>query len=260
MKESSSEFRDTLQELIDTSSEPMDHPSPDRWLAYHRGELSGDEEALLQEHLARCRDCFELAEGAAAFASPDESPDAEAETAAVWRLLRPQLDPPPDPPRQNVREISAVPRPRPSGGIRLPTSLAAALFLALVGLTVWSLRQRSALEALRAPRPNAPIFDISGGERPIGEELNAPAGPLMLVFHPAEELPVYRLAIRDASTGRELSSYELLPDEDLALTLYLPEGLRPGRYRLELADGSDRQAGRVFETHLLRVTEPGRGD
>jgi hypothetical protein len=81
----------------------------------------------------------------------------------------------------------------------------------------------------------------------------------MLVFHPAEELPVYRLVIRDAATGGELSSHELRLNQDLALTLYFPEGLRPGRYRLELSDGSGGGAGKPLETQLLRVTEAGRG-
>lgn len=264
MGESSSDFRDTLLELIDTSPQPMDHPSPDQWLAYHRGELPAEEEARFQEHLARCRDCFDLAEAAAAFAPPDETAAGqEVETAALWRLLRPQLEPPLAPSLQNVREISAGPRGRPSRGFRLPTVLAATFFVALVGLTAWSLRQQSALEALRAPTPDAPIFDFSAGERlPSAAErtLSAPTGPWMFVFHPADELPVYRLALRDAATGEELGSYALRPDEDLALTLQLPEGLRPGRYRLELSDGSGGRAGRVLETHLLRVAEPGRGE
>ncbi len=252
MRESPSDFRDTLLELIDTSPAPMDHPSPDQWIAYHRGELPAGEEDRLQEHLARCRDCFDLAGAAAAFAQPEEEPGAgeEVETAALWRLLRPQLDLPP----RNVREISAGPR-RSSRGFHLPSTLAALFFVALVGLTAWNLQQRSALEALRAPRPNVPIFDLSAGERLPGQERAMPTGPQVLVLHTTEELPAYRLVIRDAATGRELSSYELRPDEDLALTLYLPQGLRPGRYRLELSDGSGG-----FETQLLRVTEPGRGE
>lgn len=247
---SPSDFRDTLLELIDMSPEPVDHPSPDQWIAYHRGELSADEEARLQEHLVRCRDCFDLAEGAAAFAQPDEATGAgqEVDTAALWRLLRPQLGPFPD----NVREISAGPR-RPSRGVRLLSTLAASLVVALGGMTAWNIRQQNALEALRMPRP-VPIFDIAAGERLTGQELTMPAGPRMFVFHPDEELPVYRLVIRDAVTGRELSSTELRPDEDLALTLYLPEGLRPGLYRLELADGSGGRAGKVLEAHRLRVT------
>jgi hypothetical protein len=264
--ESSSDFRDTLLELIDASPEPMDHPSPDQWIAYHRGELPAGEEARLQEHLARCRDCFDLAEGAAAFAQPDEEPGAgqEVETAALWRLLRPQLAPQPAPPSpENVREISARPRPRASWRFRLPTALAALFFVVLVGLTVWNLNQQSVLKALQTPKPNAPIVDFSAGERlaaPASAEKTLSASTGMLVFHPADELPVYRLALRDAATGRELGSFELRPDEDLALTLQLPAGLQPGHYRLEIADGAGGGKGKVLETHLLRVTEPDRGD
>ena len=261
MAESSSDFRSTLLDLIDTSPEPMDHPSPDLWIAYQRDELSADEEARLQEHLARCRDCFDLAEGAAAFAEPDEEPGTgqEVESAALWRLLRPQLDPA----RQNVREISSGSRQRPSWGGRLPMYLAASFFVALVGMTVWNLRLR---DAQRAPRPNVAIVDFAAGERlptaPGAAErtLSASTSPWVLMFHPDSDLPAYRLTLRDEAAGRVWGPYELRPDKDFALTLQLPEGLRPGLYRLELSDGSGRQAGRVLETHLLRVTEPGQGE
>ncbi len=265
MGESSSDFRDTLVELIDASPEPMDHPSPDQWIAYHRGELAAEEEARFQEHLVRCRDCFDLAAAAAEFAPPDEEPGAgqEVDTAALWRLLRPQLGPPPDPPPQNVREISAGARRRPSRWSRLPTALAASFFVALIGLTAWNLRLQSALEVLRAPKPDIAIVDFSGGERlsTSGEKtLTASTGPWIFVFHPAEELPVYRLALHDAATGRALWSVPMRLDEDHALKLQLPEGLRPGRYRLELSDGSGGGAGKPLETQLLRVTEAGRGE
>jgi hypothetical protein len=249
--ERSSDFRDTLLELMETSPEPTDHPSPDRWLAYQRGELSAEEEARLQEHLARCRDCFDLAGAAAAFAHPDAEPEAgeEVETAALWRLLRPRLDP--GTPSRSVREVPAAPR-RPSWRSRLPTTLAASFFVALVGVTVWSLRLRSTVEALRAPRPNALILEIPSGERAAdGREPTLPAGPGMLVLHPAEELPAYRLAIRDGAAGRVLVQAELRLNRDRALTLDLPAGLPPGRYRMELSDG----AGKVLETRLLRVAE-----
>jgi hypothetical protein len=249
MEESPSDFRGTLLELIEMSPEPMDHPSADQWIAYQRGELSTDEEARLQEHLARCRDCFDLAAAAADFAQADGEPDAsqEMETAALWRLLRPQLDPP----ARNVRNFADGPR-RPSLGFRLPMTLAATFFVALVGMTAWNLQLQSNREALRAPRPNAPIFDIAPDERgPAGQELTMPAGPQMLVLHPTDQLPVYRLTIRDAATGRG-TSYKLRLSRDFALTLYLPNGLPPGRYQLELSDG----AGKVRETHLLRVTTP----
>jgi Putative zinc-finger len=256
MEERASEFSDTLLELIEASPEPVDHPSPEQWIAYHRGELADDEAARLQEHLVRCRDCFDLAAGAAAFAQPDEEPNAgqEVETAALWRLLRPRLAPSSP---GNVRAISPGPRRRPSWGSRLPSLLAASFFVALVGLTAWNLRQRSVLEALRQPQPNAPIFDIGSVERaPGGREWTVPARPLMLVLRPSKELPAYRLVIRDDAAGREISSHELRPNQDLVLTLYFPE-LKPGRYRLEI---SSARGGGVLETRLLRVTAADRGD
>jgi len=258
---SSSDFHDTLLELIDTSPEPMDHPTPDQWIAYQRGELPAAEEERLQEHLVRCRDCFDLAEAAAAFAKADDEPGAgqELESAALWRLLRPQLEPP-ETARQNVREISDHPRRRSSWTFRLPTYLAASFFVMLLGLSAWSFQMRSTREALRAPQPNVPIGEIPGGDRAVaGHELTVPNGTRMFVFYPAVEAAVYRLVIRDAATGRELSSIDgLRPNKVPALTLYLPEGLRPGLYRLELSDGGGGKAGEVLETHLLRVAEPGR--
>jgi len=250
MAERSSDFRDTLLELIEESPEPMDHPSPDRWLAYHRGELPEDEETRLQEHLARCRDCFDLAEAAAAFAEP-EKPDAgqEVETAALWRLLRSQLGPSVG----NVRSISAGRRGRPLWRFRLASTLAASLFVALVGL---NLQQRSEIAALHAPQPNVAFVDLPSGERAAGgREQTVPAGTRMLVFSD-KDLPAYWLAIREAATGKEVWSGELRPNRDSVLTLLLPEKFRPGRYRLEL---SDARGGKVLEMHLLRVTE-GRGD
>jgi hypothetical protein len=242
----------------------MDHPTADEWIAYQRGELPAGEEERLQEHLVRCRDCFDLAGAAAAFAQSPEEPgaDQEVETAALWRLLRPQLDPP-EPARQNVREISDHPRWRSSWRFRLPEYLAASFFVMLVGLGVRDLHQQSTIEALRAPKPNLLISEFSAGERaakPLGftETLSARTG--LLVLHPSEELPVYRLTLRDAATGKPLWSYELRPDKNLALTLQLPEGLRPGEYRLELADGAGGREGKVLETHRLRVTEAGRRD
>jgi hypothetical protein len=262
---SSSDFRDTLVELIDTSPEPMDHPSPDQWIAYHRGELADDEEARLHEHLVRCRDCFELAGAAAAFAQPEEEPSAgeEMETAALWRLLRPQLDPPPAPSPENVREISAGPRARPSWRFRLPSTLAAVFFVGLVGLSAWNVSLQSTVKALKAPQPNVPIVEFSPGERlPIftgtpEKTLSAP-GPWMLMLHPIDELPVYRLTLRDAATDRELGSYEERLNANLALTLHLPD-LPPGRYRLELSDGSGGRKGRTIETHLVEVKGMGQG-
>ncbi|HBL26330.1 MAG TPA: hypothetical protein DD490_05790 [Acidobacteria bacterium] len=214
-----SAFRAALRDLVESAPEPEDHPSADQWLAYQRGTLPAAEEERLQEHLVRCRDCFDLAEGAAAFAAEDAA-DA--------------------PPR------------RTSWQSRLPLALAASLFVGMVGLTVWNLALQRELTDLRAPQPNPLIFDFAAGERlPTADAetvLPATPGPWVLVFHPASEQPVYRLTLFEAAGGVRYSG-ELRLDQNLTLTLHLPEGLPPGRYRLELADGS----GGVLETHRVRV-------
>jgi hypothetical protein len=259
--ENSSDFREAFLELVDsTSPEPADHPSHERWLAYQRGELPAEEEARLAEHLARCRDCCDLVQAADALFGPGEEADAGKEegealaTAALWRLLRPRLF--------SVREISAGRAPRPAWRFRLPDAVAASFFLALLGMSAWNLELRSALKALRAPRPNVQIVDFSAGERlPAADEktLTAGSGPWTLVIHPSAELRVYRLTIRDTGIDREpFSPFLLRPDADSALTLLLPE-VPPGRYRLDLQDGAGGSSGRVLEKHYLRVTAAGRG-
>ncbi|HEY0781987.1 MAG TPA: zf-HC2 domain-containing protein [Thermoanaerobaculia bacterium] len=253
MAESPPAFRDTLLELIDSTPAPMDHPSPDRWLAYHRGELPAVEAAQLEQHLVRCRDCFDLAAGAASFAEADAAPTAadEMETAALWRLLRPQLEPLPAQP-DNVRAIADFPSLKRTFWPRLPTSLAALFFVALVGSSAWNLSQLNTIRALQQPVLNAVIVEVPPIEKDAApSEVTMTAGPQTLVLHPARRLPSYRLVIRDAASGKESSSYDGLQlDRDFALTLGLPAGLRPGRYRMELLDSS----GNLLESRPLLVT------
>jgi hypothetical protein len=198
------------------------------------------------------------------------------ETAAVWRLLRPQLDPPPS----NVREISASPRRQRAWKTSFPSTLAASFFVALVGLSGYSLHQKNELVALhqknellvshqknellalQAPRP-AHIVGFAGGERASASPettLSAADAPWTFVFNPDaddqlyRDDKLYRLRLRDMPSKRERWAYELRPDQDSELAISVPE-LAPGRYRLELSDGSG-----FYEQYLLRVTAPGRGD
>jgi Putative zinc-finger len=251
MGDNASDFRGTLLELIDTSPEPGDHPTPDQWLAYQRGELPAEEEARLQEHLGRCRDCFDLAAGAAAFAEPDEelNPSEELATAALWRELRPQLDPVPD----NVRPISAGARPR-SQGFHVPTTLAASFLVALLGLTGWNLQMHSKEKVSQTPQAILSTIDLSGGERlPASKEWTVSKGPRVFEIRPDEELPAYRWVLRDTATGREeWRSEESSLNEDGVLLLYFPPGQPPGHYRLQLTDASGRH---VVQESLLHVTE-----
>ena len=253
MSETPNDFRRALSELVETTyPEPAEHPQAERWLAYHRGELGADEEARLEEHLVRCRDCFDLAQAAADFAG-EASGEEEGSAAArgLWRLVARDIE-------TAAPAAGRAPAARPPRRTRRspnPYLLAAVLSMALLGSATWNLVEQREIAALRAPRPDALIVDIIlAGERGTAAETTVRGGgPWMLVLHPGAELPVYRLEIRDAASGQRVGSYGLKLDPDLALTLALPAGLPPGRYRLELTGGGFRQV------HLLRVTEAGRG-
>ncbi len=131
--------------------------------------------------------------------------------------------------------------------------LAASFFVALVGMIAWNQQQRSEIGSLAdAGGQCAHLRDRRRRARhgraradPAGRDPDAGAPSLR------GSSPAYRLTIRDAATGGILGPYELRLNRELALTLSLPEGLAPGRYRMELADG----AGKVLETYLLRVAE-----
>lgn len=251
MSETSNEFKQALSEMIETTyPEPAEHPKAERWLAYQRGGLAAEERARLEEHLVRCRDCFDLAQAAADF-DAEEAASEDAEEASVaarrlWRLVSRESE--------TASAGSAARAPRRTHRRRNPYLLAAVLSMTLLGSATWNLVEQREIAALRAPHPDAPIVDIPpAGERGTAAETTVPAGgPWTLVLHPRVERPVYRLEIRDAASGRRVGSYALKLDPDVALTLALPAGLPPGRYRLELSAGEFRQP------HLLRVTEAGR--
>jgi hypothetical protein len=245
----------------ETYPEPSGHPATARWEAYLRREIAADEAELLEEHLVRCRDCFDLVQAIDAFdeqAGPEDGDresraGAEVAAAALSRLVL-----------QQVREASLAPseplpfprapHPRRTRSSGAPLALAAGLALAVLGLYARSLRQE--VVRLSAPQANAQIVYLTSGERaaasPALESIARPA-PLTLVLHPAKELPAYRLRVLEAAGGAErLVLHDLQPDEDVALTGYLPQGLPTGRYRLELRPEGE-PSGPPLEEWLLRI-------
>lgn len=252
MSETPNDFRRALSELVErTYPEASEHPSAERWLAYQRGELAAGEEVRLEEHLVRCRDCFDLAQAAADFAAGEAGGGEEegsAATRGLWRLVRQGLGENP----ATSREAPAA-RPPRRARWRAPYPLAAALAVALLGSAAWNVVEQREIAALRAPRPDVQTVDLAFGERSAPAETTVAADrPAVLVLHPRVVLPAYRLAIRDAASGRLVGSYALEPDADQALTLALPAGgLSPGRYKLQLTGEREESS--------LRVTEAGRG-
>lgn len=267
MADDPSAFRDAFDRWVEaTYPEPSDHPPAERWAAFLGGELPAAEVERCEDHLVRCRDCFDLVTALDAFREPPApdgqlAPDGgdEIGAAALLRLVR-----------QRIRESPQSAAPPAVSSLRQGAprrhlyALAAALSAALLGTVVWSLHLRSTVDSLRAPQPDAQIADLSSPERaasPTGGEAAAQTGPLTLILHPPGGLAGYHLRILDLPSGHErLASTVLLLDANQALKLHLPEGLPPGRYRLLIYAGTDPQGDRVLETLYLRVAEADRRD
>jgi hypothetical protein len=251
-----SELRAEVLRLVEeTYPPPGGHPEAERWTAYLRGQLPAEEVPPIEEHLVRCRDCFDLLQAIDAFAETAGNedatePGAEVAATALSRLVL-----------QQAREARAAPAPRPWGWrSSLPPTFssylasAAVFALAVLGVVAW--RQHEALARLRAPQANAQIVDLMSGERaaPGATRYAARTGPLTLVLHPADERRSYRLVVRDAASGRNrLDLTGLRPDAELALTVHLPLGLAPGTYRLELRPEAEPASNEGVEELELRV-------
>jgi hypothetical protein len=272
------DFADSLVLLMaQEPNEPASHPDTERWLAYRRGELPEEEVDDLHEHLAGCLECSELILAADAFAESPEEEDAETAppaqeawaAAAAWRLLAPQLD------GLDAGGGSRVPadgrqasRPAPPHWRR---AVAASLTAAVVGLGAWSIHQQRRLAELTRPQANPHSVYLAPQERAEPQRLVTEAGePLMLILYP--EAPSagesYQVELIELSGARERtleSMAGLVPDEDSALSLYLPAGLPAGRYRVDLtkaagrsppgADPSDGDPSASVTSHRLDVLE-----
>jgi len=245
-----------VQELY---PDPAEHPTFERWVAYHGGELPASEEEGLQEHLVSCPECFDLVQAINGFRSAPEAGEVnEVATEAEWRLFQAGF---------------SAESPAPSGRGRgrrlgLPSVLAASL-VALVGLAVWNLHLHRTLRETGLPRVNTPILQFSPAERALGpgDSPIAGPGPLILVFHPPVEASrrfgSYRVTVRDRGSALppRLDVRGLRLDEDFALTLTLPGGLPPGDHALKLFGREDGGTWEPIADYALRVTarRPGSG-
>jgi hypothetical protein len=134
------DLRAALQELADETTEIGPHVGWKRLIAYRLGKLPAAEREALQEHLSLCARCtgrlrelrdFEAAAGAGDAAGPKTYAD-EAWEALIERLPRQ---------RSAIRPIAGAVRretPRqPRRSKRLFYVVAAALLLAVLGLSLW---------------------------------------------------------------------------------------------------------------------------
>lgn len=139
MSSKQSEFKAALRALVEEQRRGLSaHPTPEELISYHGSELSVEEEKHVQDHLVLCRECTALLLDLAAFPALDQEGArqlSDAEVAAAWRALQPQLR------RQEAPGISAPSWwQRFSEGfslVRLSYALAASLLVVSLGLGAW---------------------------------------------------------------------------------------------------------------------------
>jgi hypothetical protein len=230
-----------------TKGDPEEHPSVRTLTAYHASELSPEEDARIQEHLASCRRCAEIVLDFDSFvAEPAGEPEvASFEVAAEWRRLR-----------ERLREGDEIRKERPAPVLpswKTAYAVAAVLFLGVVGLSIYSLSLRRELEqpvaALELLLLNA--SDLRG-EQPETHEIRLPHLLELRVSPAGPDYPEYRVEVRD-SAGRRWREVSVREEGDMGFTILLPKRfLPPGNYHFELfgvREGQREPLGR----HVVRV-------
>lgn len=241
------------------------HLEPDEMVAYRAGALTAADEKRVQDHLVACRECSRLLldlEGLADPAFGADEPWSAADDEAVWERVRDGL--------RQERQPAAPVVPFPGGptGRRPPPprwlqALAAALLVAVLGLSFQVASLRRTVADLSRPQVNAPVLDLypAGSERrgaEGGEAVEVPAGARLftLMLNPGGRggYPEYELEI---STLRgELVRREggLQPNEFGSFSVTLPrQTLTPGDYRLRLVGLGPAGARETLAGFALRL-------
>lgn len=227
------------------------HPAPEALLDFLAGDLPEDEREGIEEHLAICRSC---ARTALDFSMLPESereegegePLSERELASEWERFRATVAPPVRPPRHTAPLLA----------------LAAALLIAVAGLSLWSLHLGRQVRALSGPRADVAVVDLvplDAVERTPreGEPARLPswAERLVLILNLAEPAEHSRYQVEIAGPdGRAVwSRPDVRRGEDGTFTLELPRRfLPPGSYHIRVSGLRDGTAEPVAE-YAIRI-------
>ena len=218
-----------LAREAEVKGDPEEHPSVETLTAYHADELSAEEKARLQEHLAACRRCAEIVLDFDEFlAEPAGGPEVVSlETAAEWRKLQKRLQEPGTPAWR-----------------RWAPALAAVLTLAVVGLYFvyqpdWSGEEREVT-----------TLDPTGSTRGGSHAVTVPlSNDLVLRTESDEPHEEYRVEFRNLSTGEATKLSGLKEDHPSEVLIPGPQRLAPGEYEIRLwgiRDGREDSAGTYF--------------
>jgi hypothetical protein len=210
------------------------HLEADELVAYHERRLAADAAERVRDHLVLCPECADLLLDLGELAAPAQpagAPDlTTGEVEAAWRELAPRLRAAPAP----------VPMPRRALAPVLPWALAAALLVAVVGLSA---------RMVNLQQPEAGVVDVhldsvTEQTRGGGETQSASRPMAVFLTRPSEgwSSDTLEIEIHEMGTGGRLVwKGRVQPDDKKDLTLSLrADYLRPGTYRLRaypLGDG-----------------------
>jgi len=247
-----------------------EHPDAETLAAYHARELPEEEERRVQDHLLVCRECAELLLDLEGLGDPDFGQDVEIPAGtdeALWERLRQEIR---DDPRPTLRAEAApatvvpfAPRRRNAPPPWM-SALAAALLVAVIGLSVWVASLRQTVRDLSLPEVNAPVLEPvlsgigqrEGGPAPAAEEVSSGVRLFALILSPVRrgDFQDYDVEISRAGGGVVRRETGLRPNAYGSFSLIeTRSSLGPGDYQIRLFGiGSGGQRENLGE-YALRV-------
>jgi hypothetical protein len=259
MSEHEPEIRQAVEAWLTGAGAGSGHPDAEMLAAYHARELPEEAERRVQDHLLVCRECAALLLDLEELGDPDFGRDVEIPAGtgeALWERLRHEIR---DEPATTAAPAGTIPFPpqRRTASPRWLSALAAALLVAVIGLSAWVASLRRTVEDLSRPEINAPVLDLvprGVGPRDEGAppEAEVPSGARMftLILSPVRrgELQDYEVEIAPAGGTVVWRERGIRPNVYGSFSLTVPRrALGTGEHRLRLfgigSDGSRELLG-----------------
>ena len=209
--------------------------------AYQARELPPAEERRVQDHLSLCRECALLLLDLQELDDPDFGREIEVPVGtgeALWEGLRKEIGEIP------VAAVVPFQRRRLAAPPPWMSALAAALLVAVIGLSAWVASLRRTIEGLSRPEVNAAVLDLvpgGVGQREGGPRAAAvvPSGSRLftLILSPGQRGDFQDYAAEIAHPGGEVvwRGRGLRPNAYGSFSLTLPRrAFAAGEHRLRL--------------------------
>ena len=250
-----------------------EHPDAETLAAYHARELPEADERRVQDHLLLCRECAALLLDLEGLGDPDFGRDVEIPAGtgeALWERLRQEIrKEPASPPAagryplpgkahndywQDEKVFVHSPPRRRAAPPPWMSALAAALLVAVLGLSAWVASLRRTVDELSRPEVNAPVMDlvplgIGQRDEAAAPDAEVPSGARMftLILSPARrgDFRDYEAEIAPAGGPVVWRARGLRPNDYGSFSLTVPRrALESGEHRIRLfgiGSGGERE-------------------